>query len=111
MVPPELIGDNGVATTSAARNGPTNPVDDAKAELKRLREDLTVASRRSGPVAEVVFDSSGLAAIPANVPELPIDFRETSAIKRLRQLLLSSGGRDGKMSVKKVGFWVSLKPA
>ena len=52
-----------------------------------------------------MFDPSGLAVLPAVVPELPRDFRETSAIKRLRQLLLSSGGRDGKMSVKKVGFW------
>ena len=79
-------------------------VEDLKEELTRLRQDLDTSQSRDKSVKASA--PGALADIPSLVPTLPRDFRETSAIQQLRDMLLG-GGLAGAAKVGFFGMGVS----
>jgi hypothetical protein len=88
---------------ASQRRGSDHDHDEVVAELARLREQLERSKQPSSQAGEAAFDPDAPAQLSLDVPQLPSDFRESSAIVSLRQLLLT--GRDGGPAVSQVGFY------
>jgi hypothetical protein len=73
--------------------------DELRGELARLRDEL----EGRGPSAEPAVDASASARVPAGVPELPMDYKETVAVAELRSFLLQ--GREQVGHQVRVGFF------
>eukprot|EP01051_Picozoa_sp_SAG22_P005354 SAG22_NODE_315_length_12535_cov_3.240351_13_plen_185_part_00 len=80
---------------------------DIRAELARLRADLDSGKAGGGGGGGggefTSFDPAQPAVLPTNVPALPMDYEETSAVKELRALLLQPK-TDPKYKTR-VGFF------
>lgn len=72
-----------------------------RAEFERLRHGIESADL---PRQAVSFDPSQPALLAPSVPALPPDFRETPAIKWLRDTLLRRGAPEDCAKTR-VGFW------
>jgi hypothetical protein len=97
------------ASDSTLDRGANKPLhvsiaDSGVAELHRLRKNIGEATAR-GKLTDLsapIFDPALPAVVPALVPTLPWNFRETDSIVELRRLLLSTRV-DG--TVKRIGFY------
>jgi hypothetical protein len=77
--------------------------EETVAELARLKAELDAVHR--GKLASAgmpMFEAGQPAAIPAPVPQLPRDFRETPAIVELRRMLTTDSADGGP---RRIGYW------